>query len=666
MRIGVGQAEAADTGEAARQAIFLAARDLGGATPGAILIFSHIDADHAALLKTVGDHYPGIPVVGCSTAGEYSGNGGFSEDSIIIILFHSDRISFAAGMGLNASGDPEGAVNAAVAQASKKLTGKAKACLFFPDPRSQSTDSTLAALGAMLPSDCPVLGGTAARIGTSDVAPVQLFGNKVVHDAVPILLLGGDVQCAFGVCNSWQPVGALAITEQSRGNVVGRIGGRPALEFYQHYLGPHIKPASEFPLAVHDQEVDRFYLRVPIDYDLDTGSITFGAPIPEGSMVQLSEATPQRILEETERSISAAMEGFNGTPALALAFSCNARKGILGTQVVRERELLSAHLGEGVASAGFFGFAEFSPLVGGEATQRLHHATLVTVLIGDGVQDDNLGLNNESEETETTESSDILQRKLARSQYYRRDLEHIRDVNAALLRTVSKEIDDARRDIARQKSELEVLHAALEEEQDKSETLLRNILPADVAEELKERGSVDPVFYPSATVLFTDFVGFTTKAAAMAPKELVATLDSYFTAFDDIAARHGVEKLKTIGDAYMCVGGIPGANETHALDMVNTAFDMQAYMAGQDWELRIGIHSGPLMTGVIGTSKFSYDVWGDTVNIAARLESAGEAGKINVSKAVRDALAKEFVFTHRGKIPAKNVGDIDMYFVEPS
>ncbi|NQU58933.1 MAG: FIST C-terminal domain-containing protein [Rhodospirillales bacterium] len=672
MRVGVGQAEAADSGEAMRRALAQASRALHGAAPGAALVFTHIDADHKALLETFAADYPTTPLVGCSTAGEYSSVGGFSEDSVIVILMQSDTVSFSSGLGRDASDDPERAVNEAMTQAREKLDGPARACLFFPDPRSATTDAALSALGSTLPSGCPVLGGTAACIGTSDVAPVQLFGNQVVNDAVPVLLLGGGVKCAFSVCNSWQPVGALTVVKKSHGNVVERIGDRPALEFYQHYLGPHIKPASEFPLAVHDPEADRFYLRVPIGYDPGTGSITFGAPVPDGAMVQLSEATPQRIIRETERSITEVAEQFDGVPALALAFSCNARKGILGTQVTRERELLATHLGADIATAGFYGFAEISPLIAGEANQRQHHATLVTVLIGDGVEDDGAGVDDKMSGLEVIESPDFLHRKLARSEYYRRDLEQIRDVNAALLRTVSREIEEARSDIARQKSELEVLHSELEKEQDKSEALLRNILPAKVAEELKKRGLVDPVFYPSVTVLFTDFVGFTTHAAALSPKQLVATLDSYFTAFDAIARRNGVEKLKTIGDAYMCVGGVPNANDTHVADMVHAALEMQELMAErarteseEQWQLRIGIHTGPLMAGVIGTSKFAYDVWGNTVNIAARLESGGEEGQVNVSREVHDALADMFAFSHRGKISAKNIGEIDMYFVVP-
>ena len=174
-------------------------------------------------------------------------------------------------------------------------------------------------------------------------------------------------------------------------------------------------------------------------------------------------------------------------------------------------------------------------------------------------------------------------------------------------------------------------------------------------------------------MLFTDFKGFTRVASRLSPAALLRELDFHFSEFDRIVARHGLEKLKTIGDAYMCAGGIPAANATHAVDAVAAAWEIGRFMVEvgaeksargeQPWELRIGVHTGPLMAGVIGHKKFAYDIWGDTVNIASRLESTGEAGRINVSRATYLAIRDRFVCEHRGKLPAKNAGEIDMYFV---
>ncbi len=200
-----------------------------------------------------------------------------------------------------------------------------------------------------------------------------------------------------------------------------------------------------------------------------------------------------------------------------------------------------------------------------------------------------------------------------------------------------------------------------------------NILPNSVAEELKRKERVKPMVYECATVLFTDFVGFTKLAEKMTAEELVAELDNSFRAFDEIAKRHNLEKIKTIGDAYMAAGGLPTPNETHAVDCVLAALEFQTYIESEQirrhalglsgWPIRIGIHSGPLVAGVIGQEKFSYDVWGDTVNTASRMESSGVPGRINISHDTYELVKDFFDCEYRGAITAKNKGEIEMYFV---
>jgi adenylate cyclase len=213
----------------------------------------------------------------------------------------------------------------------------------------------------------------------------------------------------------------------------------------------------------------------------------------------------------------------------------------------------------------------------------------------------------------------------------------------------------------------------LEGERRKSERLLLNVLPASVAEELKRSDEARPRHYASATVLFTDFVGFTSIAERLTPDELVAELDRCFRAFDEIAARHGLEKIKTIGDSYMAAGGVPRENETHAVDCIRAAIEIVRFMddlreekraAGLAcWEARVGIHSGPLVAGVIGREKFAYDVWGDTVNTASRMESSGAPGRINVSASTRALAGDAFAWEPRGLVAAKGKGEVEMFFV---
>ena len=160
----------------------------------------------------------------------------------------------------------------------------------------------------------------------------------------------------------------------------------------------------------------------------------------------------------------------------------------------------------------------------------------------------------------------------------------------------------------------------------------------------------------------------------MTPNELVEHLNDYFHAFDDIVGQFGLEKIKTIGDAYMCAGGIPLPNNTHPLDIVKAGLAMQEYINQRKqeyaekgevgWDLRVGIHTGPIVAGVVGKRKYAYDIWGNTVNIASRMESNGEVGKVNISEATYNLVKDQYKCHHRGKIYAKNVGDIDMYFIE--
>lgn len=206
------------------------------------------------------------------------------------------------------------------------------------------------------------------------------------------------------------------------------------------------------------------------------------------------------------------------------------------------------------------------------------------------------------------------------------------------------------------------------------EKLLLNILPAEVAHELKEKGLATPQYYESVTVLFADFVGFTKIAEGLSPQDLIGELNTCFTAFDIIIEKNNLEKIKTIGDSYMCAGGIPVPNQSHAVDAILAALEIQNYIRDLNekrilanlppWDLRIGVHTGPLVAGVIGRKKFAYDIWGDTVNTASRMESSGEGGKINISDATFAMVKDWFTCLYRGKVSAKNKGDVDMYFVQ--
>jgi class 3 adenylate cyclase len=212
----------------------------------------------------------------------------------------------------------------------------------------------------------------------------------------------------------------------------------------------------------------------------------------------------------------------------------------------------------------------------------------------------------------------------------------------------------------------------LDQEKKRSDNLLLNILPGETAEELKHTGKAKAKYFPEVTVMFTDFKDFTQASEKMKADELVEEIHFYFSEFDRIVSRFGVEKIKTIGDSYMCVGGLPVSNDTHAKDVVSCALELQEFMEiqkifrsqeGKPWfELRIGIHTGPVVAGIVGTRKFAYDIWGDTVNTASRMETCGETGMVNISGATYEKVRDYFSCTYRGKVQAKHKGLVDMYF----
>lgn len=226
--------------------------------------------------------------------------------------------------------------------------------------------------------------------------------------------------------------------------------------------------------------------------------------------------------------------------------------------------------------------------------------------------------------------------------------------------------------ITQQKEQLEANQRELEIQKEKSDKLLLNILPAETVEELKNKGKTKPRYYRMVTVLFTDIKGFTQIAETFKPTELVKRLDNLFREVDKIIEKHQIEKIKTIGDAYMAAGGVPLRDKENPINCVLAALEIQSFMEKEakrykdedPWQLRLGLHTGDVIAGVIGSKRIAYDIWGNTVNVANRMEMASETGKVNISGTTYEYIKPYFDCTYRGKVPAKNKGEIDMYYVE--
>lgn len=233
-----------------------------------------------------------------------------------------------------------------------------------------------------------------------------------------------------------------------------------------------------------------------------------------------------------------------------------------------------------------------------------------------------------------------------------------------------EELEDQKMKLAEANIKLLEYNEIIEQERQRSEKLLLNILPKKIAEELKEKGSAKPECFENVTVMFSDIVDFTSISEKMDPPRLISELNELFTAFDRIARSFGCERIKTIGDAYLCVCGMPEKNDRHAVNIISTALGIREFLRKRNekspmkWQIRIGIHSGKVVGGVVGTEKYIYDIFGDTINTASRMESNSEPMKINVSGDTFALAKDQFRFEERPDREVKGKGAVKMYFAE--
>ncbi|MBH8555053.1 FIST C-terminal domain-containing protein [Nostocaceae cyanobacterium CENA357] len=385
LKVVVGHSEDSESQDAILEVLDQCSQDLAGVIPQAGILFAAIDFNHALILKEIDQVFPGIDLIGCTTDGEISSKLGFQQDSLTLMLFCSDTIEIRAGVGYGAKDNPLAAAHQAVQQATEKSTNAAKLCISIPasyitDGSTTNGELILKGLKLALGSQTPILGGTAGDQFRFKKT-YQFFGNEVLTDSLPVLIFSGDIQFSYGIACGWQPIGRKSIVTKAEGTVLYEIDGKSALEFYARYLGDR-PPTAENPLAVYEGDSDRYYMRVPNTYDVETGSINFLGDIPEQATVQVTDISRDEVIAAAEVSLKNALENYPATePEAVLLFSCCCRRWLLGTRAKEEYQLVKNLLSEEVPVCGFYTYGEFAPLEH-QGSTYYHQETFVTLLLG--------------------------------------------------------------------------------------------------------------------------------------------------------------------------------------------------------------------------------------------------------------------------------------------
>lgn len=376
-----------DAPEAIAEILEQCQQQLQGKTPQAGLLLSAIDQDPQPLLDGVMDAFPELALIGGTTDGELSSVQGFQQDSVCLMLFCSEHLSFQAAVGRAVSSNPAAVTQAAVQQARDRLPSPPKLCLTVPEGLRANASAVLRGLVAAL-GEVPVVGGIAAE-GPQARQTYQFCGREVLSDAVPILLVGGPLLVSHGFASGWTPMGRSGVVTQVEGNIIHTIDDQPAIVFYQNYF-EKFEPDATYPLAVEVPGEAHFFLRGISGYLADSGSFVLAGEVPVGARVRMTDATRAEVVASAKTSLQQALQDYPGQqPAAALFFSCAWRRWVLGQDTrLEERaiaEFLQPTLREESAPIlpymGFYTFGEITPFQrGGPAV--LHNTTFASLLLG--------------------------------------------------------------------------------------------------------------------------------------------------------------------------------------------------------------------------------------------------------------------------------------------
>ena len=385
LKVAVAQSLEIDSKDALEEVFEQCHEKLGNLKPQAGILFVGIDHDLELILNRINEVYPGIELIGCTTDGELSSVHGYADDSVALMLFCSDKLYFKTGVADKISNETTVTIKKAVDSAKLKLEQEPKLCITTPSSLTASGDNIVRGLRWSLGENFPIFGGTAGDQWRFKCT-YQFYNDKVFTDAVPFLLIAGPLLYSFGVETGWTPIGKKAKVTKSDNNVVYRIGDQKALHFYKHHLGDDIGigdegAISEYPLAVFEEDNESFYLRASLVMDRETGSFTFVGNVPEGSTIQITHSTRDKIVEAAKTSVNSSVTEYPGSkPVAALCFSCAARKQVLGTRV-GEEYLAYKSVFSDLPVVGCYTYGEIGPLKKGNPA-RFNNETFFNVIIG--------------------------------------------------------------------------------------------------------------------------------------------------------------------------------------------------------------------------------------------------------------------------------------------
>ncbi len=384
LTMAVGQSDDVDPIDAIATAIDQCRASLGGLSPQAGILFSAFDSFDPAIVAAVREAFPGVAVMGSTSAAEISSINGFQEDSITLALFASDSVDITVGLGSGLGTDVDAACRAAASQALAGTSLEPKLCIVLAEAFVVDPQLTLNAMSRALPDGVVLVGGTSARRDFVTVTPTYQFGaGQVAQDGVAVLLFSGPLAYSTAVGTGWRTIGATGTVTRSEYGAVHEIDGRPALEFLARYLDVTGPASFGNPLAVVEAGGDESYLRAIQGSNPASGSVILAGSIPVGATVQLTTADTDDILAGTRDALARASAGFpaGSHPEAALIFSCAVRKYLLGSRTQVEGELARSEYGASMPLAGMYCFGEIGP-VRGAATSRFFNETFVTLLLG--------------------------------------------------------------------------------------------------------------------------------------------------------------------------------------------------------------------------------------------------------------------------------------------